>query len=109
MKLFERLASKLGAEHGENIYMALNDRKIENSIKKLMADGMIKLLNEKRQPVFQEQRAQAALHEQVDGEVVPYHKAISQHQIEGSIDVDPEIEAEESKQEVLISIPQQQQ
>ena len=52
MKLFERLASKIGAEYGENIYNALNDRKIEKSIKKMMAEGIIKLVNEKRQPVF---------------------------------------------------------
>jgi hypothetical protein len=29
MKLFERMASKFGKDLGENIYMALNDRKIE--------------------------------------------------------------------------------
>jgi hypothetical protein len=47
MKLFEKLANNIGAHLGENIYMALNDRKIEQSIMKMMAKGVIKLLNEK--------------------------------------------------------------
>lgn len=57
MKLYERLASKIGVEHGENIYMALNDRKIEQSIKKMMQEGIIRLLNEQRQPVYEDQIA----------------------------------------------------
>jgi hypothetical protein len=47
MKLFERLASKIGAEHGENIYNALNDHKIEESIKKMMKEDRIRLLNDR--------------------------------------------------------------
>ena len=52
MKLFENITNNIGAYLGENIYMVLKDRKIEQSIKKMMAKGVIKLLNEKSQPVF---------------------------------------------------------
>jgi hypothetical protein len=37
--------------------MALNDRKIEQSIKKMMQEGIIRLLNEQRQPVYEDQIA----------------------------------------------------
>ena len=63
MKLFERLRDKIGEQHGEEIYLALNDRKIEQSIKKMMKEDRIRLLNDKKQPVYQEQIAQAAAHD----------------------------------------------
>ncbi len=88
MKLYERLTNNIGHEHGEDIYMALNDRKIEKSIKKMMIEDRIRLLNDQKQPVYQQQIAQAATHE-VEEEIVPYHKAITQHHLdatEGSIE-----------------------
>ncbi len=52
MKLFENLRDKIGEQHGEDIYLALNDRKIEQSIKKMMKEERIRLLNDKKQPVY---------------------------------------------------------
>lgn len=46
MKLFEKLREKLGEEHGEGIINALNDLHIEQSIKKLMKEDKIRLLDE---------------------------------------------------------------
>lgn len=63
MKLHEKLRDIIGERHSEDIYLALNDRKIEQSIKKMMKEDRIRLLNEKLQPVYSEQIAQAAAHD----------------------------------------------
>lgn len=63
MKLHEKLRDLIGEKHSEDIYLALNDRKIEQSIKKLMKEERIRLLNDKKQPVYTEQIAQAAAHD----------------------------------------------
>ena len=61
MKLFERLRENLGGEHPDsNIILALQDRHIEQSIKKLMKEDRIRLLNEQNEPVYRDQIAHAA-------------------------------------------------
>lgn len=70
MKLHEKLREKIGEKHSEDIYLALNDHKIAQSIKKLMKEERIRLLNEKKQPVYVEQIAQAAAHDDRDEAVV---------------------------------------
>ena len=67
MKLHEKLREKIGERHSEDIYLALNDRKIEESIKRMMKEERIRLLNDKKQPVYTEQIAQAANHDDVNG------------------------------------------
>ena len=53
MKLFERLREKIGEEHPDSgIHQALRDRQIEQSIKKLMKEERLRLLDEQRQPVY---------------------------------------------------------
>jgi hypothetical protein len=64
MKLHEKLREKIGEKHSEDIYLALNDHKIEQSIKRMMKEERIRLLNDKKQPVYTEQIAQAAAHEE---------------------------------------------
>lgn len=61
MKLFERLREKLGEEHPDSgIHQALRDRQIEESIKKLMKEDRLRLLDDQRQPVYVDQIALAA-------------------------------------------------
>lgn len=55
LKLFERLQTRLGEEHGQGIMEALNDRQIEQSIKKMMKEDRIRLLNDQNEPVYQKQ------------------------------------------------------
>lgn len=62
-KLFEKLSEKLGQVNKEHIYLALRDKQIEHSIKQLMKEDRIRLLNEHSQPVYQDQIAQAAIEE----------------------------------------------
>lgn len=45
-KLFEKLSEKLGQVNKEHIYLALRDKQIEHSIKQLMKEDRIRLLNE---------------------------------------------------------------
>ena len=69
--LLERLQEVIGEQHQENIRKALNDRKIEQSIAKMMKEDRIRLVDERNQPVYQKQISHAAemLHEDEPHEV----------------------------------------
>ena len=89
MKLHEKLREKIGERHSEDIYLALNDRRIEQSIKKMMKEERIRLLNDKKQPVYTEQIAQAAAHDDentVNGAVVGENTQDEVHQNNNSIE-----------------------
>ena len=53
MKLYEKLIEKLGEESGKGLIQALKDRQIEQSIKKMMNEKRIQLLDyHTKQPVY---------------------------------------------------------
>jgi len=87
LKLYEKLRDIIGDQHGEGIIEALNDRRIEQSIKKLMKEDRIRLLDEHAQPIYREQIVLAAHHDhQEDG--VPVEEQgvfeIGAHAVEGT-------------------------
>lgn len=86
MKLFERLRDHIGQEHDENIIRALNDKKIETSIKKLMKEDRIRLLNEQKQPIMQAQIIRAGTKLLEEGNDAEDHEG--DNIVEGSKPVD---------------------
>lgn len=64
LKILQSLQAKIGQEFGENILLALQDQGIENSIKVLMKQNKIELVNENNQPIYQEQINEAAHYEE---------------------------------------------
>jgi hypothetical protein len=74
LKLYEKLRDAIGDQHGQIILEALNDRHIEQSIKKLMKDDKIRLLDEHSNQVYREQIVLAGHHDHhEDGVPVEEH------------------------------------
>lgn len=90
MKLHEKLREKIGERHSEDIYLALNDRKIEESIKRMMKEERIRLLNDKKQPVYTEQIAQAANHDDASPVAEPTHEDLHHSVEEEKIGFEPD-------------------
>jgi len=59
-KIEQKLREKIGVQFGEDIMQALKDQGIEQSIKLLMKQDKIQLLNAQNQPVYANQIAKAA-------------------------------------------------
>ena len=60
IKLIETLLNRIGEEHLQDINIAVKDKEIEQTIKMMMGEDKIKLLNSRNEPVYQKQILEAA-------------------------------------------------